>query len=140
MKTPFESYKEDWILLTESAFIAVNQADEVTAKHLIEAAKLLNPENSLPSVALGYLHLHKLELKQAVDIFEKVIAKEPENETAKALLGICLGLMPNGSLKGEKILEETRKSSHDPMIKELSDTAIAFIDRFVKKSPGPAGK
>lgn len=140
MKTPFESYKEDWILLTESAFIAVNQADEVSAINLIKAAKLFNKEATLPDVALGYLHLHKLELKQAVDVFEEVIKKEPENETAKALLGICLGLMPNGSLKGEKILDETLKTSKDPMIKELSNTAIHFIDRFVKKSPGPAGK
>ena len=41
--------------------------------------------------------------------------------------------------KGEKILEQSAHS-HDPGIKTLADTAIDFVNRFVKKSPGPAGK
>lgn len=134
-----KKHKEDWLLFTEAGFIAVNQADEDAAKKLFSAGELLNPENTLPQVGFGYLHLHKLELKQAVKAFEEVLDKEPHNEMAKAFMGICISMMPNASAKGEKILEQTLKSK-DPLIKNLSNTAIDFVEKFVKKSPGPAGK
>jgi hypothetical protein len=135
----WKHYKEDYILFLESGFIAVNQADEDAALKLFRAAELLQPENTLPKVGFGYLHLHKLELKQACRIFEDVLDKEPGNEMAKAFLGICMSLMPNQVEKGEKILEQTSKSK-DPMIKRLANTAIDFVEKFVKKTPGPAGK
>lgn len=134
-----KKFKEDWLLFTEAGFIAVNQADEDASLKLFRAGELLNPTNTLPQVGFGYLHLHKLELKQAVAAFEKVLDKEPHNEMAKAFMGICISMMPNASAKGEKILEQTLKSK-DPLIKNLSNVAIDFVERFVKKSPGPAGK
>jgi hypothetical protein len=133
-----KSYKSDFILLVEAGFIAVNQADEDSATKLFKAAELLMPENVLPRIGVGYLHMHKLELKQACKAFEDALEIEPHNEMAKAFLGICLGLQPTQTAKGEKILEQTLKSK-DPMVKRLSDTAIDFVERFVKKSAGPAG-
>ena len=50
-----------------------------------------------------------------------------------------MSMMPNQIDKGEKILEQTLKSK-DPMIKKLAHTAIDFVEKFVKKSSGPAGK
>lgn len=132
-----KKYKEDFILMLETGFIAVNQADEDSALKLFKAAELLNPENSLPKVGFGYLHLHKLELNQAVRCFENVLDKEPKNEMAKAFLGICMSLMPTQLDKGEKVLEETMKSK-DPMIKQLADTAVDFVEKFVRTAPGPA--
>lgn len=132
-----KKYKEDFVLMLESGFIAVNQADEDSALKLFKAAELLNPGNTLPKVGFGYLHLHKLELAQAVRCFEDVLSKEPKNEMAKAFLGICMSLMPMQVEKGEKVLEETLKSK-DPMIKNLSHTAIDFVEKFVKTTPGPA--
>ena len=132
-------YQEDWLLFTESGFIAVNQADEDAARKLFTAGAMLNPENTLPQVGMGYLYLHKLELKQAVKIFEDVLAKEPTNEMAKAFLGLCMGLMPNMIDKGEKLLEQTTRSK-DPMIKKLAEMSIEFVEKFVKKTPGPAGR
>lgn len=134
-----QKYKEDFILLSEAGFIAVNQADEDAALKLFRAAELLNPSNVLPKVGFGYLHLHKLELKQSVKAFEEVLEKEPHNEMAKAFLGLSMSMMPTSIDKGEKILEQTLKSK-DPMIKRLAGTAIDFVERFVKKKPGPAGK
>ena|SRR3989338_11297530 len=134
-----KNYKEDYILFLEAGFIAVNQADEDAALKLFKAAEMLQPSNTLPKVGFGYLHLHKLELKQAVRIFEEVLEAEPQNEMAKAFLGLCMSMTPNQVEKGEKILEQTLKSK-DPMIKKLSDTALDFVQRFVKKAPGPAGK
>jgi len=139
MTTSWKLFKEDWLLFTESGFIAVNQADEDSAIKLFKAGELLNSENSLPHVGLGYLHLHKLELKQAVKIFEQTLEKEPHNDMVKAFLGLCLGMMPNMADKGEKILEQTTHSK-DPEIQQLSETAIGFVEKFIKKSPGPVGK
>lgn len=132
-----KKYKEDFFILLESGFIAVNQADEDSAFKLFRAAKILNPENTLPLVGFGYLHLHKLELPQAIRQFEDVLKKEPKNEMAKALLGISMTLSPQELKKGEKVLDETLKSQ-DPMIKQLADTAKEFVDKFVKTTPGPA--
>lgn len=133
----WKNYKDDFLLMLESGFIAVNQADEDSALKLFRAAELLNPENTLPQVGFGYLHLHKLELTQAMTRFEDVLEKEPKNEMAKALLGICMSLNPKQLNKGEKVLQETMKSP-DPMIKKLAGTAMDFVDKFVKTTPGPA--
>jgi len=133
----WKKYKEDFILLLEAGFIAVNQSDEDSATKLFKAAALLDPENPLPTIGVGYLHLHKLELRQAVQAFEAVLTKDPHNDMAKAFMGLAMSLQPNSMDKGEKILEQTCKSS-DPLIKKLSNTSIDFVERFLKKSPGPA--
>jgi hypothetical protein len=138
-KSPLKNIREDWLLFTEAGFIATNQADEDSALKLFKAGACCNPENSLPRIGFGYIHLHKLELKQAVKVFEEVLDVEPQNDMARTFLGLCTGMMPNQADKGEKILEETTKS-RDPDIKQLSTVAINFIERFIKKSPGPAGK
>lgn len=134
-----KKFKEDFILFAEAGFIAVNQADEDAALKLFKAAEMLDPSNTLPKLGIGYLHLHKLELKQATQSFDDVLHKDPHNDMAKAFKGLCLSLMPNAIDKGEKILEQTCKSK-DPAIKEMSNTAIDFVEKFVKKHPGPAGK
>lgn len=134
-----KKYKDDFILLAEAGFIAVNQADEDAALKLFKAAELLDPSNILPKLGFGYLHLHKLELKQAVKSFEEVLHKDPANDMAKAFMGLCLSMMPNSIEKGEKILTQTLKSK-DPEIKAMSGSALEFVEKFVKKNPGPAGK
>ena len=131
-------FKDHFILLAEAGFIAVNQADEDSAVKLFKASQLLDPQNSLPKVGLGYMHLCKLELKAACKAFEEVLAKEPTNEMAKAFLGLSLSLTPNEVAKGEKILEESAQKSHDPEVKKLAATAIDFVEKFVKKAPTPA--
>lgn len=128
-----DKYKDQYLLLVEAGFIAVNQADEDAAVKLFRASELLNPENTLPKVGLGYMHLCKLELKQACKLFDEVLAKEPQNEMAKAFLGLSLSLSPNEVTKGEKILEEVAQKAKDPGVKTLANTAIDFVERFVKK-------
>lgn len=134
--TSWHDFKKEWILLLEVGFIAVNQADEDSALKLFKAAELLKPDNALPKVGFGYLHLHKLELKQACKMFEEALEIEPANDMAKALLGISMSMAPTSLEKGEKILEQTLKS-HDPLIKSLSTTALDFVDQFLKKAPSP---
>ena len=130
-------YKEDFILLTEAGFIAVNQADEDAAKKLFHAALLLDATNTLPSIGLGYLAFHKLELTEAIKIFEEVLRKEPNNEMARTLLGITKSMTVNQVTEAEKLLHETSQSSEEN-IKKLSGMALEFVDKFIKKEPSPA--
>jgi tetratricopeptide (TPR) repeat protein len=131
-----EKYKKDFILFLEAGFIAINQADEDSAIKLFKAAEILDPKNNLIKIGQGYLHLHKLELKQAIDVFEGVLKKEPGNEMAKTFLGIALSWTPTDTMKGEKLLTETTKSKDEP-IKKLSMTALDFVEKFIKKEPSP---
>jgi tetratricopeptide (TPR) repeat protein len=131
-----QQYKEDYLLFTEAGFIAVNQADEDSSLKLFKSARLLDSKNTLPVIGFGYLHLHKLELKEAIHFFEEALKMEPSNEMAKTLLGIALSFSSKSVVKGEKILEETEKS-HDKSLKTLSHTAINFIEKFIKKTPAP---
>jgi tetratricopeptide (TPR) repeat protein len=133
-----QQHKEDFILLAEAGFIAINQADEDAAIKLFKAASLLDPDNVLPRIGLGYLHLCKLELKQAAKEFEEILQKDPHNEMARAFLGLSLSLNPKDIDRGEKVLSQAAKDSHDPMIKDLAHNALTFVERFVKKGPSPA--
>jgi len=133
-----QKYKDHFILFVEAGFIAVNQADEDSALKLFRASEILMPDNVLPQVGKGYLHLCKLELKQACKIFDDVLAKDPTNEMAKTFLGLSYSLNPNEVAKGEKILEESAQKAKDPQVKALAANAIDFVEKFVKKSPTPA--
>lgn len=130
-------YKDHFITMVEAGFIAVNQADEDSATKLFKASELISPDNVLPKIGQGYPHLCKLELKQACKIFDDVLAKDPNNEMAKAFLGLSYSLNPTEVTKGEAILEEASKKAKDPMVKDLATSAIEFVEKFVKKAPTP---
>ncbi|NGX28793.1 MAG: hypothetical protein K940chlam1_00980 [Candidatus Anoxychlamydiales bacterium] len=131
-----DEYKQDFILLLEAGFIAVNQTDEDAAVKMFKAAEAIDKTNQLTKIGMGYLALHKLELKKAISIFEEVLKKEPKNDMAKAFLGIAISLSPKDMVKGEKLLHETLQSD-DQSIKKLAGIALEFVDKFVKKEPTP---
>ena len=131
-----DEYKQDFILLLEAGFIAVNQTDEDAAVKMFKAAEAIDKTNQLTKIGMGYLALHKLELKKAITTFEEVLKKEPKNDMAKAFLGIAISLSPKDLLKGEKLLHETLQSD-DQSIKKLAGIALEFVDKFVKKEPTP---
>ncbi|KPK33653.1 MAG: hypothetical protein AMS24_00275 [Chlamydiae bacterium SM23_39] len=132
-----EKYKKDFILFVEAGFIAINQADETSAVKLFKAAELLEPKNILTKIGFGYLYLHKLELDKSIEYFKKALEIEPKNEMAKTFLGIALSWTPKKGKEGESILEKT-KQSKDSQIKDLSITALDFVEKFIKKEPSPA--
>lgn len=137
MDQQLQKYKDNFITLCEAGFIATNQADEDAASKLFKASQLLDPSNTLPDIGMGYLSLLKLDINLACKWFEDVLKKEPTNEMAKALLGLTLVMSPDRVGKGEKILHDCATGSHDNMVKKLSESAIDFVDKFVKKSPTP---
>lgn len=132
-----QTYKDDFVLLLETGFIAAGQTDEDAALKLFRAAQLLNPQNNLIKVGFGYIHLLKLELKQACRMFEDVLKIEPDNYMAKALLGLSTSLTIKEADKGEKLMEDALKHSKDSAIKNMAQTGIEFVDKFVKKQPTP---
>ena len=95
---------------------------------------MLKPEHSLPKVGFGYIHFHKLELKQACSYFQKVLDTQPDNEMAHTFLGLCMALSPDLITKGEVLLEQSAHSK-DPDIKNLGVSALRFVDEFIKKTP-----
>lgn len=132
-----QKYKDDFVLLLESGFIAASQTDEDAAVKLFRAAQLLQPENAMPKVGFGYIHLLKLELNQACKKFEEALKAEPHNEMARAMLGLSTALTVKEADKGEKILQEALKKTDDPSVKNMASTAIEFVEKFVKKHPTP---
>ncbi len=130
-------YKGDFLLLIEAGFIAANQTDEDSAQKLFKAAHLLNRENQLYKLGIGYIHFLKLETSQSVKAFREVVEKEPDNEVARALLGLALSLGLKNVDEGEAILEGFRKDSKDETVKNMASHAVQFIEKFVKKDPTP---
>lgn len=131
-------YHEDYFLFLEAAFVSINQADEDSAVKLLKTCETLQPDNPLIKIGFGYLHLHKLELKQACSYFEEVLAANPNQEMAKVFLGIALSLTPDQTAKGEKLLTTSIMESHDAQIKKVANTTLDFVDQFVKTNSGPA--
>ena len=131
-----QKFKDDFILFSEAGFIAINQADEDAAIKLFKASELLNPQNTSQS-GNGLYAPMQTRAKAACKLFEDVLHKDPNNEMAKTFLGLALSLTPTDVSKGEKLLAESAKKAHDPMIKNLAETAIAFVEKFVKKGPTP---
>lgn len=132
-----QSFKDHFILLCEAGFVAVNQSDEDAATKLFKASTLLKPENTLPLIGQGYIHLMKLELKQACKLFDEVIAKEPDNEMAKTFLGLSYSLTTSDVSKGEKILQEEVEKGKDEQVKNLATSTLDFVENFIKKDPSP---
>jgi len=132
-----QKYKDDFVILLESGFIAASQTDEDAAVKLFRAAQILQPENVMPKVGYGYIHLLKLELNQACKRFEEVLKADPHNEMARAMLGLSTSLTVKDADKGEKILKEAMKNTKDPSIKNMASTAIDFVEKYVKKQPTP---
>lgn len=127
--------KDQFLFFVETGFIAVNQSDEDSAKKLFEAAHLLNKESPLPDIGLGYMHLCKLELKEAMLKFNGILEKDPTNDMAKSMLGLAMSLTPDLVAEGEKLLTDVARKSDNEDVKKVADSTLSFVDEHVKK-PG----
>jgi len=132
-----QKYKNDWLLLLEAGYIAAGQMDEDASLKLFRAAELLEPHHHLNKIGFGYVHLLKLELDKACKNFEEVLKVEPHNEMARALLGLSTALTVKEADKGKKILEEALKKTDNQSVKNMANTAIDFVEKFVQKQPTP---
>ena len=130
----FAQCDKDYFMMLEAGFVAVNDADEDSALKLFMAAQVLRPNNVFYKIGYGYMHLCKLELKQAEEMFASVIETEPNNEMAHSFLAITKSMMPGKTSEGEKMLTKIAQDSNDADIKELVNRSQDFIDNFVKKN------
>ena len=132
MSELLEKHKDDFVLLLEAGFIAVNFAEEDAAQKLFAASTLLNPTSVLNQIGYGYMHMCKLELKKAEECFRSVLKVEPDNDMARTMLGITMSMSPKKGAEGEKLLSELTKTGNDE-VKQVSKDALEFVDEFVKK-------
>jgi len=136
-KQKLEDFGEDFPLLIEAGFVAVKQLDEVSARHLFNAAEALNPESTAPRIGLGYIALNKLEVEEATKIFLEVTEDEPENQLAKTFLGICYLLTKSKREEGEKVIKEAIKATDDPAVSNLGEVALEWSEKDLKNIKSP---
>lgn len=136
-KEKLQDFKEDFALLIEAGFIAVKQLDETSASRIFNAAQVMSPDSTAPQIGLGYIALNKLELKEAVKIFEDVIKKEPENHLAETFLGICFLLNKPKRKKGEKLIQEAMSKATDPTVKNLGKISLEWAEKDLSKEKAP---
>jgi len=132
-----EDFSEDFPLLLEAGFVAVKQLDETSARHLFNAAQLLNPESNAPRIGLGYIALNKLEVKEATEIFTEITEDEPENDLAMTFLGICYLLTKAKRSEGEKLIQKVMKKTSDETIINLGKIALEWAEKDLKKLKSP---
>jgi Flp pilus assembly protein TadD len=124
-----EPFRADLSLLLEAGFVAAKQMDEVGATRIFCAAQVLDRMNTSPQVGLGYIALNKLQIKQALAIFQRVLETEPTNMIAQAFMGICYLLSKNKRKKGEKIIKDTLAGTKDETIINLCHVAMKWADK-----------
>ena len=126
-------FKEDFALFIEAGFVAVKQLDEIAARRLFKSAELLHPDNPASQLGLGYIALHKLQVNEAIKIFEGILKKEPDHYLAQALLGICY-MMTKGKMKqGEKMVLDAKSKCDNPTVKKLADVCLDWANNDLKK-------
>jgi cytochrome c-type biogenesis protein CcmH/NrfG len=131
-------YKEDFVLLLEAGFVAIEYMDGDGASKLFQGALLLNPEHSAPKIGLAAVAIHKLETKKSNQILEEILAKEPQNYRAAALLGISYILSATHVEKAEHLLKEAMTKADDPATRRLGELWIQVLEKGVRKSDAPA--
>jgi len=136
-KQIFDSFQEDFGLLIEAGFVAIQQLNEDDARKLFSAAKLLRPESVVPEIGMGYIHLNKMEQKEAMAIFEKVVVKEPDNCLAQMLYGVSMMMSKNTQNKGEALVNNMMTKTDDPTVLNFGKTALQWSDKDLKGSKAP---
>lgn len=128
--------KNDFPILIEAGFVAVNFKDEDSANKLFKAAAILNPESSAPDLGFGYIALNKLELDEAQKHFKDVLKKEPEHELAKTFMGISLVFDPKTRTAGKEMISEILKVTEDEHVKNLCTVSLEWIKKDFKDEGG----
>lgn len=133
MEENLQSFKEDFSMLIEAGFVAVKQLDEISASRIFQAAQRLSPASTAPQIGLGYIALNKLEVNEAVKIFESVLKQEGDNYLAQTFLGICFLLNAPKRKKGEQLIREAMQKTADPTIKNLGTISLEWAEKDLKK-------
>ncbi len=135
-----KKYDDNFFDFCELGFVACNTSDEDSAYSLFNAAKVLRPNHSLPMLGFGYLHLLKLELPMADECFTEILKNEPNNDLARAFLGLTKSFKINQKDVGSGLaLMGAAVGSDDATIQNAANTGIQFVEKYiVAPNRGPA--
>ncbi len=130
-----KEFEKDCALLTELGFVAIKQIDEDAAKKCFYAALIANARESMPVIGLGMVFMLNLELEEASRLFAFVLNLEPDNEMAKAMLGVSkLFKLNDKSIDdGGALIEQVLKKSDDPTVLLLAKNAVKLRDEINEK-------
>ncbi|MCB1213428.1 MAG: SctF chaperone SctG [Chlamydiia bacterium] len=126
-------FDEDFVLFIEAGFLAIRQLDESSAKRLFFAAQELRPESVVPEIGFGYIALNKLEVKEAREIFEGVLKKEPTNQVAQSFLAIALLLTKSKREEGKEMINEILAKTEDETVHQLSEVALKWCEKDLER-------
>ena len=136
-ETVLDDFRDDFALLIEAGFVAVKQLDEASATRLFRAAQLLNPDSPASAIGLGYIHLNKLEVEKAIQIFQQVLEREPDHLLAMTFLGLCYVLKKSKRGEGEALIKEAMANSEDSTVKHLCVVALEWLKKDFLSAKAP---
>lgn len=144
-------FKKDLGNLCECGLIAIKQGDEDSAQKLFAACKILDPQNTVADVGEGLIALHKMDLKNARTIFERILSKE-RNWRAQGFLSLTHLLSALKEKAGTDVmLDHLKKASiyadevvlkaDDASSKDLAQSVLNWLKEIQDKATvGPAQK
>lgn len=89
MMTTLQDFKEDLGLLVEAGLLAIKQGDEESAKKIFDACDVLDDDGVQKAFGYGLIAMHKMEIPKAIESFQSLLKKDPENWRATAFLGFA---------------------------------------------------
>lgn len=100
-----QDFKKEVPLLVELSLLAVKQGDEESAKKMLNAIGVLDPQNSAKKMGFGVIALHKMDVKMAQKHFVEILSGEPNNYRAQAFLSFAhiLSVFQEGLTIDEKV-------------------------------------
>jgi hypothetical protein len=128
-----ENYEQDFGILVEAGFIAVKQGDEDSAVKLFKAAQVVNPQHNAPKIGFGYIALNKLEIPEAIEIFESIVNNENDNFLAKTFLGLCLMLEKTDMERGSNLVNEVLKGCKDESVIQFAQETVRWKKEYFEK-------
>ena len=106
--------REEARLLGKIAFLGLWQGRFAESASIFTALRDAEPDRIGPVLGLGMVHAHKGEYTKAIEVFEKkALALDPDDEHAKAWLGLALFRDGQKERAGEILrpLAETAKAA-----------------------------
>ena len=142
MKTT-EEFKKDLAIMVEAGLVAIKQGDEDSAQKLFDAAKVLEPASSAPSMGYGLIALHKMDIAGAKNYFLQILKHEEDNYRAKAFLAFTnvLSILQSGARdeqkieglrEGARLAQEVLDKCREPSTRELAQSLLDWESELQK--------
>ncbi len=131
----FKKFRPDSAALIEAGFVAIRQVDQESARKCFMASMVIDPNNSLPVLGLGIIHLFDLNIIEAKKTFHEILKHEPENHVAKTMLGIAnlYTVTEEGLKEGGDLIEDSMSATNDAELKKLNHHSQELLKEIRSK-------